>query len=54
MSKVTVKQAAFLTGLTKETINKATNDGTISHSLNQSNRKVIEIAELQRVLSNRQ
>ena len=49
MSKVTVNQAAFLTGKSKETINKATNDGTISHSLNESKRKVIEIAELQRV-----
>ena len=49
MSKVTVKQAAQLTGKTKETINKATNTGKLSFSLNASGHKVIDVSELERI-----
>ncbi len=49
MSKVTVREAALLTGKSRETINTATKDGTISYSLNEKNHKVIDISELQRV-----
>ncbi|MEM9887287.1 MAG: hypothetical protein AAF849_15445 [Bacteroidota bacterium] len=49
MSKVSVRKAAQLTGMSRETINTATNDGTISCSLNERGHKVIDIAELQRV-----
>lgn len=49
MSKITVRQAAKLTGKSRETINTATKDGTLSFSLNSRNHKVIDIAELERV-----
>jgi hypothetical protein len=49
MSKVTVREAAILTGKSRETINAATKDGTLSFSLNGRNTKVIDIAELERV-----
>lgn len=49
MSKVTVREAALLTGKSRETINTATKDGTISFSHNEKNHKVIDISELQRV-----
>lgn len=49
MSKVSVREAAKLTGKSRETINAATNDGTISFSHNERNHKVIDVAELQRV-----
>jgi hypothetical protein len=49
MSKVTVREAALLTGKSRETINNATKDGTISFTKNARKHKVIDIAELQRV-----
>jgi len=49
LSKVTVKQAASLTGKSRETINTATNSGLLSYSLNSRNHKVLDIAELERV-----
>ena len=49
MSKVTVRKAALLTGKSRETINNATKDGTLSYSHNSRNHKVIDIAELERV-----
>ncbi len=49
MSKVTVREAALLTGKSRETINTATKDGTISHTHNEKNHKVIDISEFQRV-----
>jgi chromosome segregation ATPase len=49
MSKVTVREAALLTGKSRETINTATKDGTISYTHNEKNHKVIDISELQRV-----
>ena len=48
MSHVTVREAALLTGKSRETINTATKDGTISYTLNENNHKVIDISELQR------
>ena len=49
MSKVTVREAALLTGKSRETINSATKDGTLSYTLNNKNHKVIDVAELSRV-----
>jgi predicted RNase H-like nuclease (RuvC/YqgF family) len=49
MSKVTVIQAAFLTGKARQTINKFTQHGRLSHSLNEEGAKVIDVSELQRV-----
>lgn len=49
MSNVTVREAALLTGKSRETINAATKDGTISYTHNEKNHKVIDISELQRV-----
>lgn len=49
MSKVTVSQAAKLTGKSRETINKDTKSGKLSFSHNARNHKVIDIAELERV-----
>jgi chromosome segregation ATPase len=49
MSKITVRQAAKLTGKSRETINTATRDGTLSYTLNAQKHKVIDISELERV-----
>lgn len=49
MSKVSVSQAAKLTGKSRETINKATQTGALTYSLNAAKRKEIDVAELQRV-----
>ncbi len=49
MSKVTVREAAALTGKSRETINSATKDGSLSYTLNNKNHKVIDVAELSRV-----
>jgi hypothetical protein len=49
MSKVSVREAAFLTGKSRETINTATKDGILSFTLNERNHKAIDIAELERV-----
>jgi hypothetical protein len=49
MSKVSVREAAFLTGKSRETINTATKDGILSFTLNERNHKVIDVAELERV-----
>ena len=49
MSKVSVREAAFLTGKSRETINTATKDGVLSFTLNERNHKVIDVAELERV-----
>lgn len=48
-TKVSVRQAAKLTGMSRETINAATKDGIISYTLNERGHKVIDIAELERV-----
>ena len=49
MSKVSVREAAFLTGKSRETINTATKDGILSFTLNERNHKAIDISELERV-----
>ncbi len=49
MSQVTVREAAKLTGKSRETINTATKQGTISFTLNSRKHKVIEVVELERV-----
>ena len=49
MSQVSVRQAAFLTGKSRETINNATKEGTLSFTHNSRNHKVIDVAELTRV-----
>ena len=49
MSQVSVRQAAFLTGKSRETINNATKEGTLSFTHNSRNHKVIDVAELARV-----
>lgn len=49
MSKVSVSQAAKLTGKSRETINKATQTGALAYSRGSGNRKEIDVAELQRV-----
>jgi GTP cyclohydrolase II len=49
MSKVTVRQAAALTGKSRETINTACNDGVLSCSANERGIKVVDVSELERV-----
>lgn len=48
MSKVTVREASVLTGKSRQTINDATKDGTLSFSKNKRGHKVIDISELSR------
>ena len=48
MPLVTVQEAEFLTGLTRQAINYATKNGSLSYTLNNRNIKVIDISELQR------
>lgn len=49
MSKVTVREAALLTGKSRETINTATKEGKLTSSLDERGRKVIDVSELERV-----
>lgn len=49
MSKVSVRQAAWLTAKSRETINTATKRGLLSFTLNGRNQKEIDVAELERV-----
>lgn len=49
MSKVSVREAAQLTGKSRETINKATKEGKLSWSLDERARRVIDVSELERV-----
>lgn len=49
MSSITVRQAAEMTGKSRQTINDATKDGTLSFTKNKRGHKVIDIAELSRV-----
>ena len=48
MSKVTIQEAEFLTGLTRQAINYATKNGTLSYTQNERGVKVIDVSELQR------
>ena len=47
--QVSVQQAALLTGKSRETINKATQEGRLSFTRSAKQTKVIDIAELERV-----
>lgn len=49
MTSVTIKEAALLVGKSRQSINEATRDGTLSYKLNGRKRKVIDIVELERV-----
>lgn len=49
MTRVSVSEAAKLTGKSRETINKATQTGKLSFTRGENDRKEIEVAELQRV-----
>lgn len=49
MSKVSVREAALLTGKSRETINAATKSGKLSSSRDGKNKKVIDVSELERV-----
>jgi chromosome segregation ATPase len=50
LSKISVSQAAKLSGKSRETINKATQNGTLAYTLNSATkRKEIDVAELERV-----
>ena len=48
MSKITIQEAEFLTGMTRQAINYATKNGSLSYTLNEKNVKVVDISELQR------
>lgn len=49
MSKISITQAAQLTGKHRDTINNATNSGKLSFELNAEGNKVVDVSELQRV-----
>ncbi|TWT41379.1 hypothetical protein [Botrimarina hoheduenensis] len=49
MSKVSVREAALLTGKSRETINAATKSGKLSSARDGTNRKLIDVSELERV-----
>lgn len=49
MAKVGAQRAAVLTGKSKSTIQRAMKSGKLSYSLDQNNRRVIDVAELERV-----
>ena len=48
MSKVTVREASVLTGVSRQTINDATKNGLLSFTKNKRGHKVIDISELTR------
>lgn len=49
MAKVGAQRAAVLTGKSKSTIQRAMNSGKLSYSLDQNDRRVIDVSELERV-----
>lgn len=49
MAKVGAQRAAVLTGRSKSTIQRAMNSGKLSYSLDQNDRRVIDVSELERV-----
>jgi len=49
MAKVGAQRAAELTGKSKSTIQRAMNSGKISYEMDQNNRKIIDVSELERV-----
>ncbi len=49
MAKVGAQRAAVLTGKSKSTVQRAMNSGKLSYELDQNNRRVIDVSELERV-----
>lgn len=49
MAKVGAQRAAVLTGKSKSTIQRAMNSGKLSYQLDQNQRRVIDVSELERV-----
>ncbi len=49
MAKVGAQRAAVLTGKSKSTIQRAMNSGKLSYELDQNQRRVIDVSELERV-----
>ncbi len=49
MAKVGAQRAAVLTGKSKSTIQRAMNSGKLSYALDQNDRRVIDVSELERV-----
>ena len=47
MAKVGAQRAAVLTGKSKSTIQRAMNSGKLSYSLDQNDRRVIDVSELE-------
>lgn len=54
MAKVGAQRAAVLTGKSKSTIQRAMNSGKLSFELDQNNRRVIDVSELERVFGIKQ
>ncbi len=54
MAKVGAQRAAVLTGKSKSTIQRAMKSGKLSYSLDQNKRRVIDVAELERVFGVKQ
>lgn len=49
MAKVGAQRAAELTGKSKSTIQRSMNSGKLSYELDNNNRKIIDVSELERV-----
>lgn len=49
MSNVSIRRAADLTGKSPDTINRAVNNATLSHTLNRNGHKEVDVSELARV-----
>ena len=54
MAKVGAQRAADLTGKSKSTVQRAMNSGKLSFELDQNNRRVIDVSELERVFGIKQ
>jgi len=54
MAKVGAQRAAELTGKSKSTIQRAMNSGKISYDLDNNNRRVIDVSELERAFGLKQ
>ncbi len=54
MAKVGAQRAAVLTGKSKSTIQRAMNSGKLSYELDQNQRRIIDVSELERVFGIKQ
>lgn len=54
MAKVGAQRAAVLTGRSKSTIQRAMNSGKLSYEIDQNDRRVIDVSELERVFGIKQ